>query len=73
MTKLTKAVWRETNLDAASGKPILVGLVPPDKIVIRRRGERQVWCVPVRLALSWAVSWTLHRQAGGRLRRQTRR
>ena len=47
MIELTKPIVREVPSVQIKGRPLLIALIPPDKIELRPKGTRQAYTVPI--------------------------
>jgi len=63
MIELTRPITREIPSVQIKGRPLLVTLVPPDKIQLRPKGMRQVYTVPIDACFWLAAKAEAERQA----------
>lgn len=63
MTELKKPITREVPAVQIKGRPLMITLLPPDKIQLWPKGMRQVYTVPIDACFWLAAKAEAERQA----------
>lgn len=63
MTELKKPITREIPAVQIKGRPLMVTLLPPDKLKLWAKGSRQVYTVPIDACFWLAARAEADRQA----------